>query len=196
MRAGSFHGDFREQVDSTLALEDELIRRFRAVAERKLTGLRTRLHGDLHLGQVLFTGADFIFIDFEGEPARSLAERREKDSPLRDVAGMVRSFHYAAYASLFRRFGDASARPGWELLVPVANAWYRVISREYLRAYFEKASTADFLPASTDEREFLLNIWLLAKAVYELKYELNHRLDWVAIPIEGIEMLVREPAAS
>ena len=197
MRADNFRGGFREQVDSTLALEGELIRRFRSVAERKLTGMVTRVHGDLHLGQVLFTGSDFIFIDFEGEPARSLGERRQKDSPLRDVAGMVRSFHYAAYGALFRRFGDATARPaGWQSLASFANAWYRAISAEYLRAYFAEASGADFLPTNRDEREFRLNIWILAKAVYELKYELNHRLDWVAIPIEGIEMLVREPAAS
>jgi maltose alpha-D-glucosyltransferase / alpha-amylase len=184
---------------AALASEKMLTDRFRSLADRKLTGLRTRVHGDLHLGQVLFTGEDFIFIDFEGEPARTLAERREKHSPLRDAAGMVRSFHYAAYAALFRRRGGAGAQSGEsQSLVPFANAWYRAVSAEYLRAYFAMAtaSNAPFLPADPDEREFVLNFWLLGKATYELKYELNHRLDWVAIPLEGIDMLLRESAAS
>jgi trehalose synthase-fused probable maltokinase len=197
LRAPDLPGDLRERAESTLKLEGELTQRFRSLADRRVTGLRTRIHGDLHLGQVLFTGDDFMFIDFEGEPARTLAERREKHSPLRDVAGMVRSFHYAAYAALFRRLGGADARRAeWDSLASFANAWYRAASGEYLRAYFDAASSADFLPRDSGEREFLLNVWLLAKAVYELKYELNHRLDWVAIPIEGIDMLVREPAAS
>ena len=184
----------RAAATTALASEKTLTDRLRSLEDRKLTGLRTRIHGDLHLGQVLFTGEDFIFIDFEGEPARTLAERREKHSPLRDVAGMVRSFHYAAYAALFRRAGSAGAQSGEsQSLVPFANAWYRAASGEYLRAYFDTAtaSTANFLPADPGEREFVLNFWLLGKAIYELKYELNHRLDWVAIPLEGIDMLLR-----
>ncbi len=187
----------RAAAATALASEKTLADRFHSLVDRKLTGLRTRIHGDLHLGQVLFTGDDFIFIDFEGEPARTLAERREKHSPLRDVAGMVRSFHYAAYAALFRRSSGADAKSDeWLSLVPFANAWYRAASSEYLRAYVETAANAHFLPVDPGERVFLLNFWLLGKAVYELKYELNHRLDWVAIPLEGIDMLIREPAAS
>jgi trehalose synthase-fused probable maltokinase len=187
----------RTVAGTALASEKTLTERFRSLADRKLAGSRIRIHGDLHLGQVLFTGDDFIFIDFEGEPARNLAERREKHSPLRDVAGMVRSFHYAAYAALFHRFSGANAKPEESLsLAPFANAWYRAASGEYLRAYFETAASADFLPFDPDERAFLLNFWLLGKAVYELKYELNHRLDWVAIPLEGIATLIGGPAAS
>lgn len=180
-----------------LASEKTLAERFRSLAGLPLTGPRMRIHGDLHLGQVLFTGDDFVFIDFEGEPARTLAERREKHSPLRDVAGMVRSFHYAAYAALFRRLDDSAGRQVESApLVAFANAWYRAASAEYLRAYFATAARAGFLPASSNEREFLLDFWLLGKAVYELKYELNHRLDWVAIPLEGIDMLMAGPAVS
>lgn len=197
LRAPDLPEHARAAATTALASEKALIDRFRALADRKLAGPRTRIHGDLHLGQVLFTGEDFIFIDFEGEPARTLAERREKHSPLRDVAGMVRSFHYAAYAALFRQRSEAGARSNeLRLLAPFANAWYRAASREYLRAYFDKAAAASFLPADPDEREFVLNFWLLGKAIYELKYELNHRLDWVAIPLEGIEMLLRGSAAS
>ncbi|HEX4001558.1 MAG TPA: putative maltokinase [Candidatus Acidoferrales bacterium] len=177
-----------------LATEEILKDRFRSFAGRTLTGPRIRIHGDLHLGQVLFTGNDFVFIDFEGEPARTLAERREKHSPMRDVAGMVRSFHYAAYAALFSRPGAAGAKSN--PLVGFANAWYRAACDEFLRAYFSRASNASFLPAGSDEREFLLNFWLLGKAVYELKYELNHRLDWVAIPLEGIDGLIGGAAVS
>lgn len=189
----------RAAATAALASEKSLTDRLRSLEDRALAGLRTRIHGDLHLGQVLFTGEDFMFIDFEGEPARTLAERREKHSPLRDVAGMVRSFHYAAYAALFRRAGRAGAQSGEsQSLVPFANAWYRAASGEYLRAYFDTAtaSTANFLPADPDEREFVLNFWLLGKAIYELKYELNHRLDWVAIPLEGIDMLLRGSSAT
>lgn len=186
----------RSVAARVLAAEETLENRFRSFAGRKLTGVRTRIHGDFHLGQVLFTGSDFVFIDFEGEPARTLEERREKHSPLRDVAGMVRSFHYAAYAALFNRPGaaDESARP----LAASADAWYRAACEEYLRAYYSRAaaSTVQFLPADSGERDFLLNFWLLGKAVYELKYELNHRLGWVAIPLAGIDALTGRPAAS
>jgi trehalose synthase-fused probable maltokinase len=198
-RSPDFAEQARAAATAALASEKTVTDRFRSLADRKLAGLRTRIHGDLHLGQVLFTGEDFILIDFEGEPARTLAERREKHSPLRDVAGMVRSFHYAAYAALFRRSDSPGAKSGEsQSLVPVANAWYRAASAEYLRAYFDTAAAAgaEFLPADPDEREFMLNFWLLGKAVYELKYELNHRLDWIAIPLEGIGMLVGGSAAS
>jgi len=196
-RVADLPGRAQAAASRALASEKTLADRFRSLADLKLTGPRMRIHGDLHLGQVLFTGDDFVFIDFEGEPARTLAERREKHSPLRDVSGMVRSFHYAAYAALFRRLGDSAGREVESApLVTFANAWYRAVSAEYLRAYFATAAGADFLPANRDERQFLLDFWLLGKAVYELKYELNHRLDWVAIPLEGIDMLIGGPAAS
>jgi trehalose synthase-fused probable maltokinase len=186
-RAGDLPITLRERARTALAGESELLARFRRLAERPLTGLRTRIHGDLHLGQVLATEDDFVFIDFEGEPARTLAERRAKHSPVRDVAGMLRSFHYAAFAALFARAGDAgAASPVFPALAPFANAWYRWASAEFLRAYLETAGGAAFLPANPDELDFFLDLWLLDKAIYELKYELNHRLTWVAIPLEGL----------
>jgi trehalose synthase-fused probable maltokinase len=186
-RAGELPITLRERARTALAGESELLARFRRLAERPLTGLRTRIHGDLHLGQVLATEDDFVFIDFEGEPARTLAERRAKHSPVRDIAGMQRSFHYAALAALFARAGDAgAAAPVFAALAPFANAWYRWASAEFLRAYLTTAAGADFLPANPDELDFVLDLWLLDKAIYELKYELNHRLGWVAIPLEGI----------
>ena len=187
LRAGDLPAGIREKARTALAAEPELLARFRRLAEHPLSGLRTRIHGDLHLGQVLVTEDDFVFIDFEGEPARTLAERRAKYSPVRDIAGMLRSFHYAAFAALFARAGEAgAAAPVFAALAPFANAWYRWASAEFLRAYLKAAAGAAFLPAHADELDFFLDLWLLEKAVYELKYELNHRLGWVAIPIEGI----------
>jgi trehalose synthase-fused probable maltokinase len=194
-RAGDLPAALCERAHTVLAGEAELLARFRRLAERPLTGLRTRIHGDLHLGQVLATDDDFIFIDFEGEPARTLAERRAKYSPVRDVAGMLRSFHYAAYVALFARAGEAgAASPAFAALAPFANAWYRWAAAEFLRAYLHTAAGAAFLPATSDELEFVFDIWLLDKAIYELKYELNHRLAWVAIPLEGICALLEAAA--
>jgi trehalose synthase-fused probable maltokinase len=189
-RAADLPGTLAQRVPAALAAEGEILGRFRRLGERPLTGLRTRIHGDLHLGQILDTGDDFVFIDFEGEPARSLAERRAKHSPVRDVAGMLRSFHYAAYAALFSRTGDSAAASRRATLASFANGWCRWAWVEFVRGYLEAAGRAAFLPSGTGELEFFLNLWLLDKAMYELKYELNHRLGWVAIPLEGICDLV------
>ncbi|HVB34161.1 MAG TPA: putative maltokinase [Patescibacteria group bacterium] len=186
-RAAELPAALGGKIRAALAAEGEILGRFELLRERRLTGLRTRIHGDLHLGQILDTGDDFVFIDFEGEPARSLAERRAKHSPVRDVAGMLRSFHYAAYAALFGRVGDAGAAdPRFAALSGFADGWRRWASVEFLRGYLEAAEGAAFLPTGTGELEFFLNLWLLDKAMYELKYELNHRPGWVAIPLEGI----------
>lgn len=190
-RAPDLPAALRSSAERVLEDEEQLLSRYHMLGERRLSGRLIRIHGDLHLGQVLWTGDDFVFIDFEGEPARSLAERRAKYSPIRDVAGMIRSFHYAAFAALFARLGEAgAAAPRFAALVPFANAWYRSVSGEFLRRYRETARGADFLPADSDEFNAVLELWLLDKAVYELKYELNHRLGWVAIPLEGITGLL------
>jgi maltose alpha-D-glucosyltransferase/alpha-amylase len=152
------------------------------------TATKIRIHGDYHLGQVLWTGDDFIILDFEGEPTRTVEERRRKYSPLRDVAGMLRSYHYAAYAGLFAasqgQLTDFATRE------PQADRWQRDVSAAFLRAYRAAAGGADFLP--TDEEEFtaLLNGFMLAKALYELNYELNNRPDWVRIPLRGVLSLL------
>ncbi len=99
---GGMPDQTRQEADKILQLEEIARRRFQVLARLKGSAMVTRIHGDYHLGQVLFTGSDFVIIDFEGEPARSLAERRKKRSPLQDVAGMLRSFHYAAYAPLLQ----------------------------------------------------------------------------------------------
>src|SRR5579863_10435378 len=151
-------------------------------------GKRIRTHGDYHLGQVLRTRNDFVVIDFEGEPARPLAQRRAKCSPLKDVAGMLRSFSYAAHATLMTY---TTRHPeDFATLEPWAQLWERTVSTEFLSAYREIAITGNFLPAMEEDFRRLLDVCLFEKATYELMYELNNRPAWVRIPLAGILGLV------
>ncbi|MDD4931970.1 MAG: hypothetical protein PHO89_00685 [Methylacidiphilaceae bacterium] len=159
---------------------------------RSLLGLRPnlckiRIHGDYHLGQVLVTDDDFVLIDFEGEPERSLAERRRMTLALRDVAGMIRSFHYAALAPSLLGGGSAEQRLHQ---IAVADGWRREATRAFLVGYFSAAGHAPFLPTATDTRRTLLDFFLLEKAVYEVGYERNNRPAWMEIPLRGIEELL------
>jgi len=176
-----------------------LFARAHAITASTPAGLRIRIHGDYHLGQTLRvdggptepeTGAgDFVLLDFEGEPARPLTERRQKQSPLKDVAGMIRSFSYAAYAGLDQflnadREGAHTADSG--SLVAWATLWQNSVSAEFLRAYRETIrSNSDLLP-SPQQCQSLLTAYLLEKALYELLYELNNRPAWLRIPLAGI----------
>jgi maltose alpha-D-glucosyltransferase / alpha-amylase len=168
--------------------ESVILTWFRTTLSQPLHALRTRIHGDYHLGQVLFTGSDFVIIDFEGEPARPLSERRLKRSPLQDVAGMLRSFHYAAFSPLLG--ADAMGPEDVGRLSPWAEYWNARISADFLDTYFETCGDAAFLPKDRSELQALLELHLLEKAVYELGYELNNRPGWVGIPLEGIGKLL------
>jgi maltose alpha-D-glucosyltransferase/alpha-amylase len=181
----------RGEAREVLALETEVIRAGQAVSQRPITALRIRTHGDYHLGQVLYTGEDFVITDFEGEPARPLRERQHKHSPLKDVAGMLRSFHYAAYAGLFNQGNQGAPSPSEASTAfePWAHMWYSWVSAAFLQAYLVCASVASVLPPTRDERQALLDAYLLEKVVYELRYELNNRPDWVRIPLQGIRQL-------
>jgi maltose alpha-D-glucosyltransferase/alpha-amylase len=173
----------RSEARGVVALEDALLRHARAIMDRKIPMSRLRVHGDYHLGQVLFTGKDFVIVDLEGEPSRSLSERRYKRSPLRDLAGMIRSFEYAAAFSVRHgpmRTEDVPA------LMPWARLWRRWASASFLRGYFEAAGDATYLPKGQDGFAAMLDFYLLDKAIYELRYELNNRPEWVGIPLEGI----------
>jgi maltose alpha-D-glucosyltransferase/alpha-amylase len=175
------------EAQQVLELEPEMLKCFHSLLEHPLTALRTRTHGDYHLGQVLYTGQDFMIIDFEGEPARSLAERRLKKSPWQDVAGMLRSFHYAAYAAFFEQVASAvTPAQNQTALEAWTRFWHRWVSAAFLKTYLHVAAGAPFLPPSTEELKILLKAYLLEKAVYELGYELNNRPDWVKIPLQGI----------
>jgi maltose alpha-D-glucosyltransferase/alpha-amylase len=176
--------DMVELVGLTLGRRRQILQRFHQPVSDGGHGLRIRIHGDYHLGQVLRAKADFIIVDFEGEPLKTLAERRAKHSALKDVAGMLRSFSYGAYATLISyttRHPEDFAR-----LEPWARLWERGVSAEFLRAYREAAEGTDFLPPCADDFGRLLSAYYLDKALYELAYELNHRVAWLRIPLMGI----------
>jgi maltose alpha-D-glucosyltransferase / alpha-amylase len=158
--------------------------------KRRIDVVRIRTHGDLHLGQVLYTGKDFVIIDFEGEPARPLSERRRKRPGLRDVAGMLRSFHYAAFGSLLEQVSSgALGGRDFASMEPWARLWQEWTSWAFLKAYLETAGESPIVPKDRDELKVLLDAFVLDKAIYELGYELNSRPDWVTIPLHGIEQI-------
>ncbi|HEV7225465.1 MAG TPA: maltose alpha-D-glucosyltransferase [Pirellulales bacterium] len=172
---------------AVLDRESEIGRDLRTIMQKRVHAMKLRTHGDYHLGQVLYTGNDFMIIDFEGEPARSLSERRMKRSPLRDVAGMLRSFHYAAHAACFEHLESlAVPAEGRAAFLKAADNWYRWTSACFLREYLTVAGAARFMPSNESELELMLNAFLLEKSTYELSYELNNRPSWVEVPLLGI----------
>jgi maltose alpha-D-glucosyltransferase/alpha-amylase len=183
--------DIKETAQKVCDLEHAIIERYRLIQNKNVSAIRTRCHGDYHLGQVLYTGKDFVIIDFEGEPARSLSERRLKRSPLKDVAGMIRSFNYAAHNALLRQV-SLSPRPGDELalLQNWAQYWYLWVSAAFLKAYLNCIREANLLPKDPGQLKILLDAFLLEKAVYEIGYELNNRPTWLKVPLQGVLQLM------
>jgi maltose alpha-D-glucosyltransferase / alpha-amylase len=169
-----------------LELEDAILECFSEIHQTRINAIKTRIHGDYHLGQILFTGKDFIIIDFEGEPGFSFSERRLKKNPLKDVAGMMRSFHYAAYGKIL--LNENYREKDLEVLGEWADQWQHYTSRFYFGAYMERMGMGKEL---SKENETLIRTYLIEKAVYELGYELNGRPDWVNIPLRGIYYLMQ-----
>jgi maltose alpha-D-glucosyltransferase/alpha-amylase len=173
-----------DDAATILSRRIELFARAHAITKATPSGWRIRIHGDYHLGQVLRARGDFVLLDFEGEPARSLAERRRKQSPLKDVAGMLRSFSYAAYSGLdqyVQRHPDAHRS-----LEPWARLWENAACSAFLNAYKQTTAANPALLPEPAQAQALLNAYLLEKALYELLYELNNRPTWVRIPLLGI----------
>ncbi len=193
-RLDDLPADLQTSARDVLEHERDILARMRAFALLDTGALRTRCHGDYHLGQVLCVGEDFMIIDFEGEPARPVCERREKHSPLLDVAGMLRSFHYAPYAAIYSGVGasgtraheDMAARARW------AEYWRGWVSTAFLQGYLAVAARAPFWPSRAQDAHVLLRAHVFEKAMYELGYELNHRPDWTGIPLQGIMQLLRD----
>ncbi len=180
-------GNSLELARRLLRSEREINARLRTIVDGPLEGQRIRCHGDYHLGQVLHTGKDFVIIDFEGEPQRSDAERRRKRSPLADVAGMLRSFHYAAFGVLTGDLPGSSVRlDDVPQLMPWTQLWYRWVASAFLEAYLEAARPAGVLPTDPAALSLQLDVQLLEKGLYEVGYELNNRPEWVAIPLGGV----------
>jgi maltose alpha-D-glucosyltransferase/alpha-amylase len=166
-----------------LAREAEIDQVLSRVTRRRIDAIRTRVHGDYHLGQVLWTGDDFVIIDFEGEPNRPLSQRRFKRTPLRDVAGMIRSLQYASAAALVggrHRPDDVPRLSAW------ARGWSEWVSASYLAGYLDHARGTKLVPPNEHDVGLLLEFFLLEKCIYEIGYELNNRPDWVEIPMRGL----------
>ena len=190
---GAMGGAEAAQADRVLAAEADLLARFAGLTARPLSVMRIRCHGDLHLGQILFTGRDFMLIDFEGEPARSLADRRIKRSPLRDVAGVLRSFHYATFTALLDQSARGLVEPDSDAardLEMWGRAWCDAVSEAFLGTYLDECDDAPWIPADRGDLAMLLDTSLLEKAIYELTYELNNRPLWVPIALMGLSDLV------
>jgi maltose alpha-D-glucosyltransferase/alpha-amylase len=173
----------RSLADKVLPLESLVNQRLRRITQQPMGASRIRTHGDYHLGQVLHHERDFLIIDFEGEPAISLKDRRAKQSALRDVAGMIYSFFYAANAALRER-GNRLVPRRLETSAAWARYWSMWVGTTFLRAYLETARGASFIPADEAALKVMLDVELLRKAIYELGYELNNRPDWVSISFQ------------
>jgi maltose alpha-D-glucosyltransferase/alpha-amylase len=174
----------RELADAVIEARAQLSECIRVLAPDQVAALKTRYHGDLHLGQVLAVQNDFHIIDFEGEPARPLAARRQKSSPLRDVAGMIRSFEYAATTAVRQL---AESRPAaLTRMAEVADAWRQRAVDGLRAAYRKEMRGCRAFPASKLQAKALIDFFTLEKAVYEVNYELANRPDWVGIPLNGI----------
>jgi maltose alpha-D-glucosyltransferase / alpha-amylase len=178
-----------EAIKGVLAQRKTILNRIHRIIDKKISALKIRTHGDYHLGQVLYTGKDFVIIDFEGEPARSLTERRLKQSALRDVAGMIRSFHYAAQGSLILRADKQAV--DIDYVRHWADLWYFYVSGIFLHAYRQTVADSGVVPTDPTDFAVLLETFLLEKAVYELGYELRHRPDWLMIPVRGLEQTLK-----
>jgi maltose alpha-D-glucosyltransferase/alpha-amylase len=154
----------------------------------EVAAAKSRYHGDYHLGQVLLVKDDWIIIDFEGEPLRSLEERRAKHSPLKDVAGMLRSFNYAAWSALLAATAD---RPlDFEGLKPVVESWEKETVDAFMSGYLEAAEGCPTVPESETECRALLDLFMLEKAAYEIRYEVANRPDWARIPLLGLHRII------
>jgi maltose alpha-D-glucosyltransferase/alpha-amylase len=178
--------ELQDEAKRLLARASEVRSRVAAFPLDGQTGVKTRFHGDYHLGQVLVSRNDFLIIDFEGEPARSFEERRQRSSALRDVAGMVRSFNYARWSAL-RRVAQSAEEIA--KLEPAAREWEAETRAAFLDAYMGRMAKGG-TTQTADAAARLLALFEFEKAMYELRYELDNRLDWVQVPLQGILALV------
>ena len=177
-----------------LELKPAIIQQFRRLFEHRLAAQRIRIHGNLHLGEVLWTGKDFVFLDFEGSIATPIGERGIKRSPLRDVAGMVRSFHHAAYAGLSQHVERGNVHlPAFESW---AQYWSDGVSAVFLRAYFQRVGKSGLFPVGETELRAMLQAYLLNRMLRELNRELGARPGKLKIPLQDILHLVGDPPSA
>ncbi|HEY1661451.1 MAG TPA: maltose alpha-D-glucosyltransferase [Verrucomicrobiae bacterium] len=196
-RLKTLPAEMQPQAEQVLLLEPEVIKRFRGVYERRMDCDRIRNHGDFHLEQILYTGKDFLIIDFEGEPAVAFSERRLKRSPLIDVAGMIESFHYAAYAALLKQIERGNVSPEQsQQTISWTRFWARWVGAIYFKAYRQAVAGTRLLPTDETDLQILTEAFLLRKAIYVLGYELKERPDWSRIPLQEILELFKESSSN
>lgn len=184
--------DVNEEASALLARKGELVKRFELITGGKIGALRIRCHGDYHLGQILYTGNDFVIMDFEGETSRSIEDRRIKRSPLRDVAGMLRSFHHAANSALLSAKESGLLREQNEYGDLLAQYWESWVSMAYLKSYLETAQNGHFLPKHPEELRIMLDAHMLEKAICELGDALDNRPSWLKISLQGVHQLMEQ----
>jgi len=188
-------------VDQIIGQHDAILQRFQAILDPALKGQRIRCHGDYHLAQLLYTGKDFVIIDFEGDNTRTIGERRVKQSPLRDVASMVRSFDFAVQSALFGMTDDRGRSPGTirpedqPSLEPWAHAWYDHVARQFVQTYIQTIQHTGLLPRTEAASYNLLELLILDKAFSQIDVALSERPGWVPIPLRGaVRLLGQKPA--
>ena len=178
------------EAQQLLDIRADIIGCFAEIFSQTINTTKTRIHGDYHLGQVLYNGKDFYIIDFEGEPLLSISERRLKKTPFKDVAGMIRSLHYAAYGQLY--LNDEYLLEDLPTLEKWAHQWFHYVSQLYLTAYLDKVQGQSFVPNKEAHIQLLLRTYTLEKAIYEIGYEMNARPQWLKIPIRGLLYVMEE----
>jgi maltose alpha-D-glucosyltransferase/alpha-amylase len=174
-------------IDQLLEREGEIRTQLLALRDKRMSGSRIRTHGDYHLSNVLFAGSDWMITNFEADVTRPLTERRIKRSALRDVASMLRSFHYVSHAALFGDVpGIVPSREAHPQLEKWAKVWYRWVSTNFLKEYLAASADAPYLPQNVDEFKILLAAYMIERALAEIEYELEQRTTWIRIPVHGI----------
>jgi maltose alpha-D-glucosyltransferase/alpha-amylase len=190
-------GPAQEEIRALVDQEHVVRGRLHGLRDERITSTRIRHHGDFNLTHLQFTGNDVIFTDFDGPPDRPLSERRIKRSALRDVACMIRSFHYISYAVLFGQVPGIVAVPDSKSNIELwAEAWRTWTSAIFLRGYLDAAGTSDFVPQTQKERRILLRSYLIEKCLLEINHELEYRPDWLRIPVRGILDQLKQPDVS
>ncbi|MFD2935282.1 maltose alpha-D-glucosyltransferase [Spirosoma flavum] len=182
--------DVRHNVEQMLDRKEDVLNTFKRIYAKKLDTTKIRIHGDLQLEKILLTGKDIAIQDFGGDSSRSYSERRLKRSPLRDVAAMIRSFYYVAYEGFLTN--NQVSQPETMRLLPYAEFWANAMSGFFMRAYLKTVRGSSFIPAQSDDLQMMLETYLLEKAISDLNDELNHRPDWVRVPLQLIKSIVEQ----
>jgi len=180
--------DVRQEVEQMLNRKDEVLTTLKRIYSKKLNTTKIRIHGDLQLEKILLTGKDLAIQDFGGDPNRSYSERRLKRSPLRDVASMIRSFYYVGYEGFLKNIQVPMEKT--LTLMPFAEFWSHFMSGFFMQAYLQTVQGSSFIPDQPDDLQMMVETYLLERAIADLNYELNHRPDWVGVPLQIIKSIM------